>query len=349
LSWFRIEGRMPNHRKVAPLSDAAFRLHVTAGCWSVEERTEGNVPRDVPGTLPAAPRGHRLTKAIEELTSRGLWEETEDGFRIHDFLRYNMSNDEAAAKAAAGSLGGKQSGKSRRRKKEADASPEPSKREAPASKVLKQTRSKLEAESESESESESEPPSVVEDPPDPPPRKPTNLQQALQVPLRDRAQLLLTDPYSAEWLQPQAWPEVLRVTRALNAQLGLGEPKLGRYQRDGAVRQAVELFAAGVTVDEILQAIPAITSSTWWHQARRDFGAITLTVLRRTQGPAPQVQPTEGEATEARRRSAEAVRKRAEAEERAQLEEANRKALEALGGQPASRAQVAGLLRGGFA
>lgn len=158
MSWFRIEGRMPNHRKVAPLSDAAFRLHITAGCWSVEERTEGKIPFDVPATLPRAQRGSKLENTISDLIARGLWERTEHGYVIHDFLNYNLSNDDAAAKSAAGRLGGKKSGASRRSKREAGASIPPLTNEADASLLLKQTRSKTQA----EPETESEPPTEVE-------------------------------------------------------------------------------------------------------------------------------------------------------------------------------------------
>jgi len=147
MSWFRIEGRMPHHRKIAPLSDSAFRLHITAGCWSVEERTEGHIPHEIPPTLQGAPRGAGLKKAIDSLVARGAWESVDGGYQIHDFLKYNMSNAQAAAKASAGRAGGKQSGKQRRSKNEASAS-------ADAEQVVKQKATTPQAESESESESE---------------------------------------------------------------------------------------------------------------------------------------------------------------------------------------------------
>ncbi len=117
------------------------------------------------------------------------------------------------------------------------------------------------------------------DPPSPP--KPTNLDEAIRIPLTERAQALKLNPYSAEWIQPQRWPETLRVVGRLHELAGLAPPKLGSYQADSAVRGAVELFAAGVTVEEILAALPQVVSSDWWRQKRRDFGAVTLTVIRR--------------------------------------------------------------------
>ena len=112
MSWLRIEGRMPNHRKVSCLSDAAFRLYVTASCWCVEEETDGLIPPHVPATLPRAPRGKALVRAVDELVAAGVWDALDDGQHIvHDHLVYNPSAAESKAvreaKSAAGAAGGR--------------------------------------------------------------------------------------------------------------------------------------------------------------------------------------------------------------------------------------------------
>ncbi len=101
MSWLRVEGRMPQHRKVAPLSDRAFRLHVTAKCWCVEEESDGHVPADIPQTLTAAPRGKALKDTLAELVRSQLWHEVDGGYRIHDFLEYNPSHAQQEASRAA--------------------------------------------------------------------------------------------------------------------------------------------------------------------------------------------------------------------------------------------------------
>jgi hypothetical protein len=148
--------------------------------------------------------------------------------------------------------------------------------------------------------------------------KPTNLDEAILVPLTQRAQALKAEPYSAEWIQPQRWPETLEVVGRLHELAGLAPPKLGSYQADSAVRSAVELFAAGVTVEEILAALPQVVASDWWRQKRRDFGAVTPTVIRRaapTSGPV--VDPEEAEREKrrayARKRNEELDRRAREA------------------------------------
>lgn len=110
MSWLRVEGKAPQHSKIAPLSDAAFRLHFTALCWCVEHLTDGEVPAGIPVTLPAAPRGKRLASVLEELAGAGLWKASDSGWTIHDFLDWNPSAEQErakrAARAAAGAVGG---------------------------------------------------------------------------------------------------------------------------------------------------------------------------------------------------------------------------------------------------
>lgn len=165
---------MPQHRKVAPLSDAAFRLHVTAMAWCVEERTDGKVGYKIPATLTRAPSGKALRKALAELTDAGLWHETQDGYQIHDFLEWNLSAADYAAKAAAGAAGGRRSGSTRRSKSEAGASPPGSKSEAGASADA-QANAKQNSNS-AQADPDPDPESERENPPTPLPGSPAALR-----------------------------------------------------------------------------------------------------------------------------------------------------------------------------
>lgn len=110
MSWLRIEGRMPQHHKVAPLSDAAFRLHLTAMAWCVESKTDGAVPSVIPQTLTRAPLGKKLVAVLKELTDLGVWIPKPGGYQIHNFLQWNLSaadiSARSEAKSRAGSVGG---------------------------------------------------------------------------------------------------------------------------------------------------------------------------------------------------------------------------------------------------
>jgi hypothetical protein len=91
MPWVKLDDRFPSHRKIALLSDRAFRLHVSAMCWSAENLTDGRISdRELP--LVAHIRG--LKPAAKQLEDAGVWDRTEDGWEIHDYLDYNPSREQ---------------------------------------------------------------------------------------------------------------------------------------------------------------------------------------------------------------------------------------------------------------
>jgi hypothetical protein len=94
MPWVRLDDRFPSHRKVALLSDRAFRLYVSALCWCSENLTEGVIAER---ELPFVARLRGVKKAATELEAAGLWDRAEDGWRVHDYLEYNP--DRARVKA----------------------------------------------------------------------------------------------------------------------------------------------------------------------------------------------------------------------------------------------------------
>lgn len=98
MRYTRFELGFPRHRKVHPLSDAAFRLWVTAVDYAREQRTDGYIgPADL-DALPRCPPGSKKRDAlVKELTDRGLWEPAETGgWFIHDFLDWQDSAEQVA-------------------------------------------------------------------------------------------------------------------------------------------------------------------------------------------------------------------------------------------------------------
>lgn len=86
MPWVRLDDRFPSHRKVALLSDRAFRLHVSALCWCSENLTEGAIRER---ELPVISRIRGVKKTAAELEEAGLWDRADDGWMIHDYLEYN--------------------------------------------------------------------------------------------------------------------------------------------------------------------------------------------------------------------------------------------------------------------
>ncbi|MET8113744.1 hypothetical protein [Streptomyces prasinus] len=94
MPWVKLEDRFPSHRKVALLSDRAFRLHVSAICWCAENLTDGRIAdRELP--LVAHIRGIKAT--AKQLEDAGLWDRVEGGWEIHDYLDYNPSREQVTA------------------------------------------------------------------------------------------------------------------------------------------------------------------------------------------------------------------------------------------------------------
>lgn len=101
MTWLRLDDGFAHHKKVAPLTDRAFRLHVTAMLHCADQLTDGFVGDAIPECLTKAPQGKSLVAAIKELVDIGLWEPVDGGWLIHDFADWNPSSDSVRTKRAA--------------------------------------------------------------------------------------------------------------------------------------------------------------------------------------------------------------------------------------------------------
>lgn len=117
------------------------------------------------------------------------------------------------------------------------------------------------------------------------PEHPRNPAEALDMPIAERAAYVELNPHNAQWLTPEAWPEVLAVALAVHeGSGGRGELRLLPHHRDSGVRNVVALFAAGFTQDELLEAVRSVTKSPWWRAdggKPRSLGALSAEVVRR--------------------------------------------------------------------
>lgn len=94
MPWARFDDHMPSHRKIRPLSDAAFRLWVSAVCWCNANKTDGFISADDLRFVADVADPHA---AVPQLTAKGLWEEVADGWLVHDFHDYNPAVAEVDA------------------------------------------------------------------------------------------------------------------------------------------------------------------------------------------------------------------------------------------------------------
>lgn len=90
MSWVKVDDRMPDNVKIAPLSDAAFRAYVTSICYCARELTNGVI------SLRRAKEWAGKPRVVQELVPH-LWEPCGDGFEVHDYLKYNPTRDQVLA------------------------------------------------------------------------------------------------------------------------------------------------------------------------------------------------------------------------------------------------------------
>jgi hypothetical protein len=137
--WVKLDDQFPIHRKIAALTDTAFRLHAAALAWCARNLTDGFVPDDELAQVCAQVRAPE--KFATELADRRVWHRADHdcpsehclaphthaddgrpvtGWVVHDYLEYQQPRSKVLrirkARSIAGAEGGKRSGETRRRR-----------------------------------------------------------------------------------------------------------------------------------------------------------------------------------------------------------------------------------------
>lgn len=123
MSWVKLDDRFFDNPKVAALSDGAQLAYLKAVTYCARELTDGYVP-------VKKAREYATARMIKELAP-GLWEPTEGGFVVHDYLDYNptraqvQAEREAAKRRMQGRSSGRSSGETSGGNSEAPVNPTP--------------------------------------------------------------------------------------------------------------------------------------------------------------------------------------------------------------------------------
>lgn len=96
----RITNTMPENRKIAGLSDKAFRSYIEALCLCSRQETDGLI---VAGNVAKV----GPPKAVRELVAAGLLEQDGRDYRVHDYLKHQRSSAEVTAFRASRSEDGR--------------------------------------------------------------------------------------------------------------------------------------------------------------------------------------------------------------------------------------------------
>jgi hypothetical protein len=90
MAWANFDDQFASHPKIVPLSDGAFRLHVSGICYSAQHLTDGLIGAEAVPTL----RPKFRPAMLAELVERNLWIKHGDVYEIRDYLQWNRSRDE---------------------------------------------------------------------------------------------------------------------------------------------------------------------------------------------------------------------------------------------------------------
>lgn len=89
MTWLKIDDNLPTHPKIAQVGAEAAWLWICGLCYSRRHLTDGRITHAVlPGLSPSL---KHVGKLATKLVLAGLWEATDDGYQIHDFLEWNPS------------------------------------------------------------------------------------------------------------------------------------------------------------------------------------------------------------------------------------------------------------------
>ena len=94
MSWVKLDDRFFDNPKIAALSDAAKCAYLEATCYCARELTDGHVPLNKAKALAGKPR------VVQELVPH-LWEPANNGFMVHDYLKYNPTREQVLRERAS--------------------------------------------------------------------------------------------------------------------------------------------------------------------------------------------------------------------------------------------------------
>lgn len=83
MAWVRLDDSAMDHPKILQLTDAQFRLWVKGLCYCQKHLTDGLIPDQAIKAMFG--KAHD----VQRLCVIALWEATEGGFMVHDFLDWN--------------------------------------------------------------------------------------------------------------------------------------------------------------------------------------------------------------------------------------------------------------------
>jgi hypothetical protein len=100
MSWIKLDDQFSTNDKVLAAGKDGRELHISALCHCGRNLTDGFVDGRMVRQLAAMFEVYDWQEAVESLLSVGLWEEVENGYQIHAYLKHNPAAASVQAKRA---------------------------------------------------------------------------------------------------------------------------------------------------------------------------------------------------------------------------------------------------------
>lgn len=96
MAWVKIDDQFPMHPKVVQSGPLGMAMQVAALCYCNRFLTDGFIPAGVvPTLINLAGQSEIWEQVVGRLVHLGMWEEADGGYRIHDYLKYQPSREDA--------------------------------------------------------------------------------------------------------------------------------------------------------------------------------------------------------------------------------------------------------------
>jgi hypothetical protein len=107
----------------------------------------------------------------------------------------------------------------------------------------------------------------------------------LELPIAERARLVLDDARAAKRLRPQQWSEPRKIAEAYGRAIGSERP-LSELARDSGLRAVLVLLAAEYSVPDLEWIASNVPKQAWWRSGNRvrGLGSLSIEVVSRALG-----------------------------------------------------------------
>jgi hypothetical protein len=114
MAWVKLDHKFHWHKRIRPLSDAAYRLYVGGLCFCNWQETDGEIVQVDLEVVCQGMKPRAIRPAIGELITAGLWREVTNGYEVENYLKFQPAKADLEARREHLSSIGRKGGLSKR-------------------------------------------------------------------------------------------------------------------------------------------------------------------------------------------------------------------------------------------